>query len=137
MMSRAVSLKKRDDREVHKVGKVVTKEWRKANSAEPGFCIRFSLRDSNFRLNSLGPLCLRQCLWLMWGRAMVCSRWFRTLKSFLLAGSACTVPFNGDKKLSCPFIRQLKKLKCESRPKKTKFYRLEQEYPIFSEGSSL
>ena len=97
----------------------------------------FSENFQSFRLYSLGPLCLRQCLWLMWGRAMVCSRWFRTLKSFLLAGSACTVPFNGDKKLSCPFIRQLKKLKCESRPKKTKFYRLEQEYPIFSEGSSL
>ena len=40
------------DREVHKVGKVVTKERRKAKSAEPGICIRFSCRDnSSFKLN--------------------------------------------------------------------------------------
>ena len=55
-------LDEKDDREVHMVGMVVTKEWRKAKSAEAGICIRFSCRDnSSFRLNSLGPLCLWQC----------------------------------------------------------------------------
>ena len=50
----------KDEREVHKVGMVVTKEWRKAKSAEPEICVRFSFRD-NPSLNSLGPLCLWQC----------------------------------------------------------------------------
>ena len=36
----------KDDREVHKVGMVVTKEWRKAKSAEAELCIRFSRRDN-------------------------------------------------------------------------------------------
>ena len=57
-----VVLDKKDDREVHKVEMVVTKEWRKVKSADAGICIRFSCRDnSSFRLNSLGPLCLWQC----------------------------------------------------------------------------
>ena len=52
-----------DDREVHKVGMVVTKEWRKVKSADAGIRICLSCRDnSSFRLNSLGPLCLLQCL---------------------------------------------------------------------------
>ena len=52
-----------DDREVHKVGRVVTKEERKVKSAVPEICIDFSCRDnSSFRLNSLGPLCLWQQL---------------------------------------------------------------------------
>ena len=52
-----------DDKEVYKVGKVVTKVRPKAKSAENGFFfLRFSSRDnSSFRLNSLGPLCLWQC----------------------------------------------------------------------------
>ena len=55
-----------DDKEVYKVGKVVTKERIKAKSAETGFFLRFSSRDnSSFRLNSLGPLCLWQCFY--WG----------------------------------------------------------------------
>ena len=29
-----------DDKKVHKVGKVVTKEWKKAKSAETEICIR-------------------------------------------------------------------------------------------------
>ena len=29
---------KQDDRDVHNVGKVVTKEWRKAKRAENGIC---------------------------------------------------------------------------------------------------
>ena len=36
----------KDEREVHKVGMVVTKEWRKAKSAEAEICIRFSRRDN-------------------------------------------------------------------------------------------
>ena len=56
-----VVLDKKDDREVHKVEMVVTKEWRKVKSADAGICIRFSCRDnSSFRLNSLGPMCLWQ-----------------------------------------------------------------------------
>ena len=34
----------KDDREVHRVGMVVTNVWRKAKSAEAGICIRFSCR---------------------------------------------------------------------------------------------
>ena len=41
---------------------MVTKEWKKAKSAEHGICVRFSFRDNpSFRLNSLAPLCLWQC----------------------------------------------------------------------------
>ena len=41
-----------DDREVHKVEKVVTKEWTKAQSADTGF-FRFSCKDySSFRLQA-------------------------------------------------------------------------------------
>ena len=51
-----------DNKEVYKVGKVVTKVRTKAKSAETGFFLCFSIRDnSSFRLNSLGPLCLWQC----------------------------------------------------------------------------
>ena len=50
-------------REVHKVRMVVTKEWRKVKSADAGIRICLSCRDnSSFSLNSLGPLCLLQCL---------------------------------------------------------------------------
>ena len=35
-----------DDREVHKVGMVVTKEWRKFKSADAGISMRFSCRDN-------------------------------------------------------------------------------------------
>ena len=35
-----------DDREVHKVGMVVTKEWRKVKSADAGISMRFSCRDN-------------------------------------------------------------------------------------------
>ena len=43
--------------------KVVT---RKAESAEIGICIRFSCRDHlSFKLNSLSPLWLWQCLTLL------------------------------------------------------------------------
>ena len=36
----------KDDREVHKVGMVVTKEWRKVKSADAGISMRFSCRDN-------------------------------------------------------------------------------------------
>ena len=49
-----------DDREVHKMGKVVTREWRKARLE---FASVSAFRDnSSFGLNILGPLCLCQCL---------------------------------------------------------------------------
>ena len=52
-----------DEKDDSEVGMVVTKEWRNVKSADAGICIRFSCRDnSSFRLNSLGPLCLWQCL---------------------------------------------------------------------------
>ena len=45
-----------DDREGHKVGKVVTREWRKAKLE---FAFVSAFRDnSSFGLNILGPLCL-------------------------------------------------------------------------------
>ena len=48
-----------DDREGHKVGKVVTREWRKAKLE---FAFVSAFRDnSSFGLNILGPLCLWQC----------------------------------------------------------------------------
>ena len=51
-----------DDRGVHKVGKVVNKEWRKAKSAKLEFVVVSAFRDnSSFGLNILGPLCLWQC----------------------------------------------------------------------------
>ena len=41
---------------MHKVRGVVTKEWRKAKSAETGIFICFSCGEySSFRLNILGP----------------------------------------------------------------------------------
>ena len=72
-----------DDREVYKVEKMVTKEWTKANSSDTGFfefltpslvlVIRhvfhftskmfFAMGDDlSYGLNTLGPLCLWQCL---------------------------------------------------------------------------
>ena len=49
--------------EVYKVGKVVTREWRKAKSAKLEFAFVSAFRDnSSFGLNILGPLCLWQCL---------------------------------------------------------------------------
>ena len=52
----------KDDREVHKVRKVVTREWRKAKSAKLEFAFVSAFRDnSSFGLNILGPLCLWQC----------------------------------------------------------------------------
>ena len=52
----------KDDSEVHKVGKVVTREWRKAKSAKLEFAFVSAFRDnSSFVLNILGPLCLWQC----------------------------------------------------------------------------
>ena len=48
---------------MHKVGKVVTREWRKAKSAELEFAFVSAFRDnSSFGLNILDPLCLWQCL---------------------------------------------------------------------------
>ena len=45
------------------MGKVVTREWRKAKSAELEFAFVSAFRDnSSFGLNILGPLCLWQCL---------------------------------------------------------------------------
>ena len=41
---------KKDGWEVHKVGKVVTKEWRKAESAEAGICIRLRYFKISFKL---------------------------------------------------------------------------------------
>ena len=44
------------------MGKVVTREWRKAKSAELEFAFVSAFRDnSRFGLNILGPLCLWQC----------------------------------------------------------------------------
>ena len=44
------------------MGKVVTRECRKAKSAELEFALVSALRDnSSFGLNILGPLCLWQC----------------------------------------------------------------------------
>ena len=41
------------------MGKVVTKEWTKAKSAETGFVVHFRCRNnSSFRRNILGLLCL-------------------------------------------------------------------------------
>ena len=41
------------------MGKVVTREWRKAKSAELEFAFVSAFRDnSSFGLNILGPLCL-------------------------------------------------------------------------------
>ena len=55
-----------DDREVHKVGKVVTREWRKAKSARLEFAFVSAFRNnSSFGLNILGPLCLWQCYIIM------------------------------------------------------------------------
>ena len=54
----------KDEREVHKVGMVVTKEWRKAKSAKLEFAFVSAFRDnSSFGLNILGPLCLWQCFY--------------------------------------------------------------------------
>ena len=47
----------KDGWEVHKVGKVVIRDCRKAKSAELEFAF-----VSSFGLNILGPLCLWQCL---------------------------------------------------------------------------
>ena len=45
------------------MGKVVTREWRKAKSAKLEFAFVSAFRDnSSFGLNILGPLCLWQCL---------------------------------------------------------------------------
>ena len=45
------------------MGKVVTREWRKAKSAKLEFVFVSAFRDnSSFGLNILGPLCLWQCL---------------------------------------------------------------------------
>ena len=45
------------------MGKVVTREWRKAKSAKLEFAFVSAFRDnSSFVLNILGPLCLWQCL---------------------------------------------------------------------------
>ena len=47
---------------MHKVGKVVTREWRKAKSAKLEFAFVSAFRDnSSFGLNIMGPLCLWQC----------------------------------------------------------------------------
>ena len=44
------------------MGKVVTREWRKAKSAKLEFAFVSAFRDnSSFGLNILGPLCLWQC----------------------------------------------------------------------------
>ena len=44
------------------MGNVVTREWRKAKSAELEFAFVSAFRDnSSFGLNILGPLCLWQC----------------------------------------------------------------------------
>ena len=44
------------------MGKVVTREWRKAKSAKLEFAVVSAFRDnSSFGLNILGPLCLWQC----------------------------------------------------------------------------
>ena len=45
------------------MGKVVTREWRKAKSAKLEFPVVSAFRDnSSFGLNILGPLCFWQCL---------------------------------------------------------------------------
>ena len=55
----------KDGWEVHKVGKVVTREWRKASSAELEIAFVSAFRDnSSFGLNILGPLCLWQCFFI-------------------------------------------------------------------------
>ena len=50
--------------EVHKVGRTSPGgEHQVVEKAQTGTCIRFCFRDnSSVRLNSLGPLCLWQCL---------------------------------------------------------------------------
>ena len=46
------------------MGKVVTREWRKAKSAKLEFAFVSAFRDnSSFGLNILGPLCLWQCFY--------------------------------------------------------------------------
>ena len=48
------------------MGKVVTREWRKAKSAKLEFAFVSAFRDnSSFVLNILGPLCLVKCLLFM------------------------------------------------------------------------
>ena len=48
------------------MGKVVTREWRKAKSAKLQFAFVSAFRDnSSFGLNILGPLCLGKCLLFM------------------------------------------------------------------------
>ena len=55
---------------MHKVAKVVTREWRKAKTAKLEFVFVSAFRDnSTFGLNILGPLCLWQCFNLsLWER---------------------------------------------------------------------
>ena len=57
------------------MGKVVTREWRKAKSAKLEFVFVSAFRDnSSFGLNILGPLCLWQCLlrYLSNGLSSIC-----------------------------------------------------------------
>ena len=46
----------KNDREVYKVGKVFTKEWRKAEVLKLDFLCFFCRAYSSFGLKSLGPL---------------------------------------------------------------------------------
>ena len=48
------------------MGKVVTREWRKAKSAKLEFAVVSAFRDdSSFGLDILGPLCLWQCFTIL------------------------------------------------------------------------
>ena len=54
---------------MHKAGKVVTRECRKAKSAHLEFAFVSAFRDnSSCGLNILGPLCLWQCLEILIGQ---------------------------------------------------------------------
>ena len=56
------------------MGKVVTREWRKAKSAKLEFVFVSAFRDNScFGLNILGPLCLWQCFKMM-DTEIPCSR---------------------------------------------------------------